>query len=337
MSVHPPYDDPRHMGLPLPHSKLAVWLFLVTEIMFFTALIGTYVLLRNSSPTVVREVKNPETGNMQKVEVAWPKPHEVHLSEPIGAINTFVLICSSVTVVLAHYSLHKGNKKRAIQYIGATLALGTTFLLIKAYEYNSKIQHDILPGHVGEAMPGMTPEAERNYSDASRLYVNRVHVQLEEIVDHPEEADLSKDSDIYKKAEALLVRIKSQVPATAEAQAKDKAKDAPKPPEVAKGISPAEVGQQVNEILEEAEKEGKHVHLSPTIPFGNMWASCYFAMTGFHALHVLGGLVVFVIILLMGAVGRLEQRHEVMLELVGLYWHFVDIVWIFLFPLLYLV
>ena len=60
-------------------------------------------------------------------------------------------------------------------------------------------------------------------------------------------------------------------------------------------------------------------------------------MTGFHALHVFGGLVVFVIILLMAAVGRLGRRHESLIELTGLYWHFVDIVWIFLFPLLYLV
>ena len=73
------------------------------------------------------------------------------------------------------------------------------------------------------------------------------------------------------------------------------------------------------------------------IPFGNMWASCYFAMTGFHAIHVLGGLVIFVIMLIMAARGRLGVQHESMFELTGLYWHFVDIVWIFLFPLLYLV
>jgi cytochrome c oxidase subunit 3 len=79
------------------------------------------------------------------------------------------------------------------------------------------------------------------------------------------------------------------------------------------------------------------VHLDYVIPMGNVWASCYFAMTGFHALHVFGGLVVFVIILGMAGVGRLGRQHEGMIELTGLYWHFVDIVWIFLFPLLYLV
>ncbi len=79
------------------------------------------------------------------------------------------------------------------------------------------------------------------------------------------------------------------------------------------------------------------LEIKRVIPFGNLWASCYFAMTGFHALHVFGGLVVFVIILLMALAGRLGRQHESMIELTGLYWHFVDIVWIFLFPLLYLV
>src|ERR1700722_14154933 len=69
-------------GLPLPNSKLIVWLFLSTEIMFFAGLIGTYIVLRFGAPI-------------------WPHTHDVHLSEPIGAFNTFVLICSSVTIVLA--------------------------------------------------------------------------------------------------------------------------------------------------------------------------------------------------------------------------------------------
>src|SRR5438067_13598684 len=87
-------QPPLHMGLPLSNGKLAMWLFLVTEIMFFTGLIGTYVLLRNGTPTA---------------DYPWPAPHDVHLVEWIGAFNTFVLICSSVTVVLAHWTLSRGN------------------------------------------------------------------------------------------------------------------------------------------------------------------------------------------------------------------------------------
>ncbi len=328
MSVHPPHDDPKHMGLPLPHSKLAMWLFLVTEIMFFTALIGTYVLLRNGAPTVIREVKDPDSGVVERVRVPWPKPHDVHLIEALGAINTFVLICSSVTVVLAHYALGRGNVKRATQYIGATLALGATFLVIKAYEYNNKFQHDISPGHMGEVLPGVSIQTEKTYWTTSQTYINRVRGQLEDIIkkaDAGEAGAPATDSPIYKDAAALLADIKGQQAEAAQDSPPTRSPGAP------------EIGQRVNDLIDKAEKEGKPLHLAPTIPFGNTWASCYFAMTGFHALHVFGGLVVFVIILLMAARGKLVQRHERMLELTGLYWHFVDIVWIFLFPLLYLV
>src|ERR1700745_4266422 len=140
-AVH--HDDPRaHMGLPLSNGKLAMWLFLVTEIMFFTALIGTYLILRNSIPTDPSGV------------IKWPGPHDVHLVEWIGAFNTFVLICSSLTVVLAHSALHRGHVKRATQYIGVTLSLGVVFLVVKAYEYKAKFEHDILPGHVFEKLDG---------------------------------------------------------------------------------------------------------------------------------------------------------------------------------------
>ena len=97
-----------------------------------------------------------------------------------------------------------------------------------------------------------------------------------------------------------------------------------------------EVGNRVNNLIEEGDKVGAHLHLSPYVRYGNLWASCYFAMTGFHAIHVLGGLVVFVIILVMAWRGNLQPHHGSMLELTGLYWHFVDLVWMFVVPFAYL-
>lgn len=72
-----------HPALPMSLGKLCLWLFLSTEIMFFAGLIGAYVVLRFGSPAGT-----------------WPTPEDVHLSEPIGALNTFVLICSSLSIVL---------------------------------------------------------------------------------------------------------------------------------------------------------------------------------------------------------------------------------------------
>jgi cytochrome c oxidase subunit 3 len=325
------FDKPQeHMGLPLPHGKVAMWLFLVTEIMFFTAIIGTYLILRNGTPA-----QSPHK---------WPAPHQVHLIEWIGALNTFVLICSSFTVVLAHHAAVKADMKKVTAYIGITLVLGAVFLGIKAYEYNAKFQHDILPGHIGESLPSpktaaadepfalgdlQAIEREKNEHAVGMQYFHRVHEQLDAI------EKSAVDADLKKKCAELRANMDRSTAKVEEGKANE-GKDAKALP-FQRPLSPAEVGAEVNAILHEAEEKKVDLHLTPAIPFGNLWASCYFAMTGFHALHVFGGIVIFVIILLMGLIGKLGPQHASMLELTGLYWHFVDIVWIFLFPLLYLV
>src|SRR5437588_5324780 len=297
------HDEPQaHMGLPLPNGKVAMWLFLVTEIMFFTALIGTYIILRNGQP---------RSGE-------WPKPHDVHLIEWVGALNTFVLICSSLTVVLAHYFIAKGNIKRAVQLVAITLCLGVVFLLVKYTEYKSKWDHDILPGHIGENLIA----GDFNYGDTGQEYFNRIRVQLREKINaHP-------DSEIVQECQALLDDMSGKE----ETDPNNQASKTYKAPEF-----PQEIGKRVNELNEKSETKGQPLNLTPNIKWGNMWASCYFAMTGFHALHVFGGVVAFSIVLLLALFGRLGVQHTLMLENLGLYWHFVDIVWIFLFPLLYLV
>ena len=115
-------------AVPVPKGKLAVWLFLSTEIMFFTALIGTYIVLRFGAP-----------------KGSWPTPHEVRVVEWLGALNTFVLICSSVTIVFALETAKRDLVGNARKWLFATFLLGCVFLGIKAYEYNSKFAHGIHP------------------------------------------------------------------------------------------------------------------------------------------------------------------------------------------------
>jgi cytochrome c oxidase subunit 3 len=291
------------MGVPLSNGKLALWLFLITEVMFFTGLIGTYLILRGGTPTK---------------DEPWPAPHDVHLIEWVGAFNTFVLICSSLTVVLAHFALSHGNVKRATQYIGITLALGTVFLVVKFFEYRSKFEHEILPGRVPEKLD--TVNGER--------YIRRIQAELTRIVKgHEDEKKYS--NELYNEAKKLLEQINAAALTPRQVNARIAGTKHLQP------VNRVDDGYEGEGLAEAAEKEG--VFLPHAIPYGNLWASSYFAMTGFHALHVLGGLVVFVIILLMALRGRLGRQQESMMELTGLYWHFVDIVWIFLFPLLYLV
>jgi cytochrome c oxidase subunit 3 len=306
-----------HMGLPLPNGKLALWIFLVTEITFFTALIGTYMLLRNGQPTKA---------------TPWPSPHDVHLIEWVGAFNTFVLICSSLTVVLCHWSLHEARKafdeftrralvRKAAIYLSVTLALGLVFLVVKAFEYKAKFEHEILPSRVFEL---------KNDGPQSYKFVRHVKEQLEHIEKDGSVSDETKRKmckdllDDINAGKLTPKQINERIVGTKHLE-KRKC-DMPSTPANVKGILERENGTL-----------DPHIHLSYSIPYGNMWASCYFAMTGFHALHVLGGLVVFGIYLLAALMGKFGPVNELGIELTGLYWHFVDIVWIFLFPLLYLV
>jgi cytochrome c oxidase subunit 3 len=76
------------MGAPVPHGKLAMWIFLATEIMFFTALIGTYSILRNGQPTK---------------DEPWPKPHDVHLVEWIGPLDALPRKCQTSGTIYWHH------------------------------------------------------------------------------------------------------------------------------------------------------------------------------------------------------------------------------------------
>jgi len=282
------------MGLPLSNGKLAMWLFLVTEIMFFTGLIGTYIVLRNGSRI-------------------WPTPHEVHLVEWLGALNTFVLICSSLTVVLAHSRISKGDVKMTLYYMVITLVLGGVFLGIKAVEYAAKFEHQILPGQI---------KYDRYESTADGRGGVAYRMSLEDHLDKEVMPKIDKNLSPEKATDiqGLLNDIRAQK------------KDAV--------LSARQMEQNIKAVSDRAEQlavKYPELHIPYIIPQGNIWASCYFAMTGFHAFHVLGGIVVFVIIILLGLFGKLGIHSESMIELTGLYWHFVDIVWIFLFPLLYLV
>ncbi|MCC6511996.1 MAG: cytochrome c oxidase subunit 3, partial [Pirellulaceae bacterium] len=115
-------------ALPMSRGKTMLWLFLSTEIMFFSALIGTYIVVRFGAPTG-----------------SWPRPLDVHVEEWVGAVNTFVLICSSVSIVLAHDAAKRNRSQAAWRWVLATLILGALFLGFKGYEYSAKYQHSLVP------------------------------------------------------------------------------------------------------------------------------------------------------------------------------------------------
>lgn len=387
-------------ALPIPNGKTCVWLFLSTEIMFFAGLIGTYIVLRFGA-------------------IAWPSPADVHLSEPIGAINTAVLIASSLTIVLAFEASRRNNAVAAKGWMLVTLMFGSTFLGIKAYEYQQKFSHGIYP-HLPHSR--IYEKADVHYSAAVRKQLNVLKTdyigereklavikeKIEEVGERAEDNETrwaeidDKLAEIGRRLSGMsaadliayidarrpelewrvgvIDRINTDLVEPAELEVQ-KNPDSPTwrillarlafeiyPPHEAHHEDPvdhsaghtvsAETLAQVADVSsvsphvtfaaynlqDQGETTGQVDHslglndqypwlrLPIVIAGGNMWASTYFLLTGFHALHVLVGLIVFVLLLFV----TLNRRRAGLVENVGLYWHFVDIVWIFLFPLLYL-
>src|SRR5690606_38411471 len=95
-------------------KKLGMWVFLASEIMFFTGLIGSYIILRWGASE------------------SWPAPGEV-LNVPITAANTFLLICSSVAMVKAFAAIEEGDQKRLKLWLLATIVMGASFVGVQAY------------------------------------------------------------------------------------------------------------------------------------------------------------------------------------------------------------
>ena len=176
-------------GIPTP--RLAVWWILASEVVIFGGLLGVYIMHRIGHPEWAEAASHTQT---------W-----------IGAINTFVLLTSSFTCVLAHQAAEKGNGKEAAKLLGFTILGALMFLMIKSYEWTT----EIIAGY--------------------------------------------------------------------------------------------------------------------TITANTFW-SFYYTAAGIHALHVIAGMVLMLFTAAWAK--KNEKLHRV--EIIGIYWHFVDVVWIFLFPLLYI-
>jgi cytochrome c oxidase subunit III len=194
-------------------ASLGMWVFLVTEVLFFGGMFMTYTLNRSTYPDIFGEASR-----------------SINLT--LGAVNTVVLIGSSLTMAMGVWAAQVGKTRLVTFFLIATLILGTVFLGIKGVEYHEKFVEHHVPGLDFNFEPGASP-------------ATNAHAQL--------------------------------------------------------------------------------------------FFSLYFAMTGLHALHMIIGAGLLLWLIKESLRGRFTAAYNTPVENVGLYWHFVDIVWIFLFPLLYLI
>ena len=131
-------------------GTLGMWVFLVTEIMFFGGMFFAYTLYRTKYPAAFASASN-------------------HLSLPLGAINTAVLIFSSFTMALAVYSAQTGKRRSQVICLALTILLGVTFLAIKAVEYHDKYVDHLIPGKIDT---GPAVRRKRRSSFARRVAAN---------------------------------------------------------------------------------------------------------------------------------------------------------------------
>jgi cytochrome c oxidase subunit III len=196
-------------------ATIGMWVFLVTEVMFFGGLFLAYFVYRQWYPAAFASASN-------------------NTNLLVGAANTTVLICSSLTMAFAVRCAALGKKNLIVLFLILTLLLGGTFLGVKAYEYHDKwVKHEV-PGH--------------NFD----------------------------------------CRTEEGVPCT----------------------------------------DAAHTPL---------FFALYFGMTGLHATHMVVGVGIILFLIARARKGAYGPAWHTPVELFGLYWHFVDVVWIFLFPLLYLI
>jgi len=321
------------MGLPIPNSKLGMWLFLGTEIMFFTAFIGTYIVLYFGSAN-------------------WPvNPEVTHILIWAGGFNTFVLIFSSYMVVVAHEKMAQRNYDAARKALWITFACAVLFLGIKAWEYYGKFSHEILPGRIAETPAEAIDKVVNDSLAASEAWLNDI-VPGDE-APHLKKATAVALADVQTKlAAGDLDQTQQEQLQEQQAALEEEIND---PAAVRSWVAlDTAVGKlrddvSANTLTMEQTKERLHalqqdesfgsalagVHDPHPIPSGNIFASTYFLMTGFHAIHVIVGMILFAIVLAQGA--SLSEHWIDWVENSGLYWHFVDLVWIFLFPLIYII
>jgi len=223
---------------------VGMWTFLVTEIMFFGALFLAYTVYRRENPAVFLEVHH-------------------HLDVAKGAINTMVLLTSSLTMAMAVYHAQMKNRVKQMIFIGITILFAFTFLIIKGVEWKKKFDDHHVPGPHFEYVRG---EGHAKIVQGPPTPVTAIRLSNGQTVDFPKD---TIEPDFSNKAQLFF--------------------------------------------------------------------SLYFVMTGLHAIHVIIGIGVMGTLFFMLMFKHPNVDYYMPVELAGLYWHFVDIVWIFLFPLFYLI
>lgn len=304
--------EPTAIGLP--NVKLCMWLFLVSEVMFFAGLIGSYIVIRFGT-------------------AGWPNPYDI-LAVRVTAFNTFLLICSSVTMVKAFQWSDAGDRTRAMKYLVATILGGSIFVGIQVYEYRHLL-------HAPSSALLHAVESEMGKRGLHAEHGGHGALAPSEAPIGPRIVLASTGLSIEERQNEQLLRLHEIL-----AQGRPKVKKTAPPSQqqplrewdrrvLEETIQLAALYPEDHSFRRTISTYGKHHNIYPEgfIPGRDNFTSTFYIMTGFHGFHVAGGVVALICILSFYA---LRRAGTMAIEVVGLYWHFVDLVWIILFTIVYL-
>jgi cytochrome c oxidase subunit 3 len=272
------------------YGKLMMWYFLMSDAFTFGAFLISY-------------------GTIRFAQNFWPNPNEVfnafpgagHANLPLAFVSlmTFILIMSSVTMVLAVHEGHHMNKKGVIKWLAWTIVGGLAFLACQAWEWTHLItgEHAVIVENHHLAVMGQTVThnpwgAAANATQVAAALANTPHETLVQL------AHGANHAIGHEQLEAM------------------------KTPEL-------------TAMIKQAVASGE-MHITQEGP--RAFGGYFYAITGFHGFHVTSGVGINIVMLLMTMNGSFEKRgHYLMIEKAGLYWHFVDLVWVFVFLCFYLI
>jgi cytochrome c oxidase subunit 3 len=301
------------------YGKMMMWFFIVSDALTFTGFLVSYGFSRfkniNSWPIA------------DEVFTHFPFLHGVDAPMYYVALMTFVLIFSSVTMVLAVDAGHHMQKSKVTFYMLLTIIGGAIFVGSQAWEWKNFIkgEYGALETRGGQIL---------QFLDAKTL--ERVSIQEFAIGIETERTTHQLSNGIWFQDETALPSLSLA--------------------EVKKGfIKNSDLLIRTQQLDENGKKtilsrEESLLKLNNTVAvveganlihneYGNrLFADFFFFITGFHGFHVLSGVVINIIIFFNVILGTYERRGNYeMVEKVGLYWHFVDLVWVFVFTFFYLV
>jgi cytochrome c oxidase subunit III len=269
----------------LEYGKLMMWYFLMSDAFTFGAFLISYGSIRFSQnfwadPNVVFN--------------AFPGMGHANLPLAFVSVMTFILIISSVTMVLAVHAGHKGDRKGVMKWIFWTIIGGLAFLGCQAWEWHHLItgEHAVLAdGKIEMIGQTMTGNPWGQLADAGAV------------------ADALK----HTPHDTLVSLVHGQDHSTSLDQL---------------------TGMSTDQLISKLNSAELHIREKGPIAFGGY----FYGITGFHGFHVFSGVLINIIMLIMTQKGVFDRKgHYLMIEKAGLYWHFVDLVWVFVFLCFYLI